>query len=323
QFARVERGEGTVEVTALDDTHVDIEVTASEPVLVALGTGYYPRWRATHATGADLPVYALPSIPSGKLHVPAAWVAPGKTTFTVDAPLPSDGKGRLFTFLAALVCVAILITWCTRLHLRLLRRVARVRWPLHLVVQVAVPLAIVALFAKGCADSAGPLRAFELGSGSRPSAVVQARTTDSDWQDCSYSAVTAIFTCDGLVQAYDGMAGLLNDARPSWGFNTPGIVAYAMRDDVELRARITGELSGTYWMAASGATTLTVDGEPPRAAERAIIVYGGGRRTIEMRAAIPQEHWSFTFVREDTIIPARPFLDPPPDAPPASIRAIR
>lgn len=328
QFARIERGSGTVRVLALDDAHVEIDVTATEPVLVALGTGYYPRWRATHASGADEPVYAMPSIEGGSLRVVSAWVAPGKTTFTVDGPLPSDGKGTVWTILALVLAIGIVIAWrVRRVRVRLLRRAARFHRRLptfaRVAAQAGVPVLVIVLFAKGCADTHGPMRALELGNGVTSNAVVQARTTDGDWEDCGYSTITAIYTCEGLLQAYDGMTSLLNDARPSWGFNTPGIVASAMRDEVEMRVRVAGELAGTYWMAASSTTTLTVTNEQPRDAERAVIVYGGGRRTIELRAAVPKTQWSVTFVREDTIVPSRGFLVKPPDVAPAAIRGLR
>jgi hypothetical protein len=326
QFARVERGTGTVRVTALDDAHVEIDVQATEPVLVALGTGYYPRWRATHANGANEPVYAMPATPDGTLRVVSAWVAPGKTTFTVDGALPSDGKGLVFTLLAALVAIAIIVAWrVRRVRGRVLREAARLkrRIPTLLLARIGVPVVVLVLLVKGCADTSGPIKALELGSGVSAGATVQARTTDGAWQDCGYSRLTGIYTCDGLLQAYDGMAALLNDARPSWGFNTPGIVAFAFRDEVELRVRVSGELSGTYWMAASGTTNLRVSGENARDAERAVIAYGGGERTIELRAAIPQTQWAFTFVREDTIVPPRDFLVKPPATAPAAIAGIR
>jgi hypothetical protein len=320
QFARIERGTGTVKTTALDDRHVEIDVTATEPVLVALGTGYYPRWRATHASGADEPVYALPSIEGGKLHVVSAWVKPGKTTFTVDGPLPSDNKGLLWTILALLLAVGAIVAWrVRRVRIRILRRAARLRarLPMRIAAQIGVPLVVIVLFAKGCADTTGPVKALELGSGVRASDVtVEARFTDGDWRDCSYSRVTAIYTCDGMLQAYDGMTALLNDARPSWGFNTPGIVAYALAGDVEMRVRVHGELDGTYWVAASSTATLAVSGESPRDVERAILVYGSDQeRTIELRANIPQTQWHFTMVREDTIIPERHYPKPPEVAP--------
>ena len=328
QFARVERGTGTVRTVALDDRHVTIEVTATEPVLVALGTGYYPRWRATHESGADQPVYALPSIPGGKLRVVAAWVAPGTTTFSVDGALPSDGSGLVWTLAACVLAAAAIVAWrIRRVRLRILRRAAGARRRLPrlamLAAQIGVPLVVIVLFAKGCADTSGPLRALELGTGVRASsAVVQARTTDGAWRECTYSRLTAIYTCDGLLQAYDGMTALLNDARPSWAFNTPGVIAFALRDEVELRIRVRAELSGTYWIAASSTVALAVSGEPPRDAGRAVIVYDGGERTIEVRAAVPQQAWAFTMVREDTIVPDRSYLVKPPETAPAAIHRI-
>jgi hypothetical protein len=319
QFARIERGTGTVKVLALDDRHVVIDVVATEPVLVALGTGFYPRWRATHANGANERVYALPSIPNGTLRVVSAWVAPGKTTFTVDGALPSDGKGRIFTILAALFAIAIIVAWrVRRVRWRVLRQAALLkrRIPTAILVRVGIPVVVLLLLVKGCADARGPMKAFELGSGVRAHASVQARTTDGDWQDCDYAVTTGIFSCDGLVQVYDGMAALLNDARPSWAFNTPGIIAFALRDEVELRVRLTTELDGTYWMAASGSTYLGVSGENALDVQRTIQTYAPGERTIEVRAAIPTSSWSFTMVREDTIVPDRDFLVKPPEAAP-------
>jgi len=57
KLARIERGTGEVTVTRLDDRGVELDVTGTtEPVLVVLGTGFYPRWRARHASGAAEPV---------------------------------------------------------------------------------------------------------------------------------------------------------------------------------------------------------------------------------------------------------------------------
>jgi hypothetical protein len=99
QFARIERGSGRVRVTRLDDDAVDVELLdTSEPALVALGTGYHPRWRAT-ADGTPVPVYALPATSRSRTHVVAAWLRPGTTRFTPDGPLPSDGAGRMLSLL--------------------------------------------------------------------------------------------------------------------------------------------------------------------------------------------------------------------------------
>ncbi|MBA3391987.1 MAG: hypothetical protein H0T89_05045, partial [Deltaproteobacteria bacterium] len=327
QLARIERGTGQLRVLALDSTHVEIDVTASEPVFVVLGTGYYPRWRARHASGVSEPVYAVPSIEGGTLHVVGAWVAPGRTTFTVDGPLPSDHDGRLLAIAALLLALAGIITWSRRRwRLAILRRLARLRCRLpaviSLAIRIGVPLVLVMLFARGCADRGGPMRALELGTGLRPSATVEARLVDGDWETCGYNAITAIFACDQLLVAYDGMASLLNDAPPSWGFNTPAIVASAHRTDVEMRVRVDAELDGTYWMAASDRATVVVSGEASREIDRAIVTYARGPRTIEVRAAVPTSSWQLTMVHEETLVPARPFLAAPPAIAPASVRAI-
>lgn len=327
QFARIERGTGTVRVTRLDDEVVTIDVTATAPVLVALGTGYYPRWRARHADGRTEPVYAFPSRPDSMLHVVSAWVAPGRTTFTVDGALPSDGNGRAFSLLALALAIAAVAAWLRpRWRIRILRRLARARTRLprlaHLAARVGIPLALFILLIRGCADERRPARALELGTGLRATASVDARGDGGPWQSCDYARLTAVYACDGLVVAYDAMANLLNDAPPSWGFNTPAIYATAYVPGVELRIRLRERLAGRYWMAANTrAATVDISGEEPRAVERTIVDYADtGERTIEIRAPVPTSWWSFTFIREDALLPSRKHLRPPPDEPPPELR---
>jgi hypothetical protein len=323
KFARIEKGTGEVRVTRLDDRAVEIEVTAKEPVLVALGTGYYPRWRARHASGTWQPVYALPAKPEGRLHVVAAWVAPGKTTFTPDGPLPSDGKGLPFAILAALAAIAGLVVWrIPRLRLRVLRRIARVRqrlphW-LKLAARFGIPLLLLALLVKGCVDDGRPARALMLGTGVRATATVEARLDGGPWQRCDYQRLQGAHVCDGLVVAYDGMTNLLNDAPPSWAFSTPGIIASADVPGVEMRVLLDERLSGTYWTAVSeGTVTLEVSGAPQEVYDRKVITYGnlGDSGHIEIRSKIPTTFWWFTFVREDTLVPDRRHLEAPPREP--------
>ncbi|MGN6108566.1 MAG: hypothetical protein ACTHU0_25900 [Kofleriaceae bacterium] len=330
QFARIERGTGQVRTTRLDNERVEIEVAASEPVLVALGTGYYPRWRARHESGAVEPVYALPSYPGSTLHVVSAWVAPGRTTFTVDGPLPSDGRGRTWTMLALIACIAGLVVWrVPRWRIRVLRRLARwrARGPriARLALQIGVPFVLIVLAARGCADGRRPLRAIELGSGVRGTASVEARLAEGPWQTCDYSRVGGVYVCDQLLVAYDASTALLNDAPPSWAFNTSGIFASAHQPGVEMRVRITGRLAGAYWTAVSeGTVALDVSGEEGRVLDRGILRYvDRGERAIELRAEIPVTAWTFTFVREDTLVPPRPYLAGPPPGAPAEVRAIR
>ncbi len=331
RFARIERGTGTVRVTRLDDEAVEIDVDAQEPVLVALGTGYYPRWRARHASGAEQPAYAYPSRPGSMLHVVSAWVAPGRTTFTADGPLPSDGKGRGGAGRAGRRAAAGTRMWGgsprggggRRRRARLRARSPRLAGT---AARIGVPLALFALLLRGCRDERRPARSLELGTGLRATATVEARGPDGVWATCGYARLTGSHVCDGLLVAHDAMGSLLNDAPPSWGFNTPAISASAYVPGVEMRIRLRARLDGRYWMAASeGTVSIRVDGEPERDLDRAIIDYagGGGERTIELRAAIPETWWSFTFVREDTILPRRAHLRAPPASPPPELRAHR
>jgi hypothetical protein len=331
QFARVERGTGSVRTTRLDDAAVTIAVAASEPVLVALGTGYYPRWRARHASGAAEPVHACPATPTGTLHVVCAWVAPGVTTFTVDGPLPSDHDGRTLSILALLAGLAAVVTWrVRRWRIRVLRRIAAVREWLPalapLAVRVGVPLVLLVLLVRGCRDAGAPARAILLGDGIRSTATVEARIAGGDWQTCSYRHLEGVHECDQLLIAYDGMTALLNDAAPSWAFNTPGIVASANIPGVEMRVRVSARLAGTYWMAVSeGTFELAVTGERTRdTVDRAIVTYEDiGERELAIVAPVPITAWSWTLVREDTLVPPRDFLGAPPLSAPDAIRAIR
>ena len=330
KFARIERGTGEVTVTRLDDRAVEVEVRGTtEPVLVALGTGFYPRWQARHASGAIEPVYAYPTVPGGHLHVVSAWLAPGHTTFTIDGPLPSDGDGRAISVLALVLIVACVAVWTRRRwRVRVLRRLAwarrRAAGAVGLAIRIGVPLGLGILIVRGCRDDRQPIRALALGHGARATASVEARVVGDAWQACDYVRVSGAFHCDGLVTAYDATASLLNDAAPSWGFVTPAIVASADTNGVEMRVRLRARLDGTYAAAVSeGTVELATDDAPARTFERGTLDYADiGERTIELRALVPTTSWAFTFVREDTIVPPRPFLVGPPDAAPGEVRAI-
>lgn len=326
KLARIERGTGDVKVTSISDDRIEIDVAATAPVLVALGTGYYPRWRATHERGNDEPVYAMRSTQTATLSVVSAWVAPGKTVFTVDGKLPSDGKGRWFAILAALGAIGGIVVWSrARWRWRVLRRLVVLRRKLpqaRKVSAIGVPLVLVALLVRGCSDASGPVKALELGSGISPAVTVEARLLNGAWQECDYKRLQGTYLCEGLLSAYDGMTALLNDAMPSWGFNTPGLIASADIAGVEMRVRWRERLAGTYWTATTGdGVSLDVSGEDRRYIDRAVVVYPDtGRRTIELVAPIPTTSWQFTFVREDTLVPLRPYLEKPPAEPPASVR---
>ena len=330
KFARIERGKGNVTVTRLDDRAVEIEVTnTTQPVLVALGTGYYPRWRARHASGAAEPVYALPSIEGGTLHVVSAWVAPGRTIFTCDGPLPSDGHGRLVALAAALVALAGVIAWTrTRWRIRILRRLAFARHVLLAyspwLVRAGVPLVVLVLLAKGCATTLGPARAFMVGTGVRGQATVEARLLGGEWTTCDYVRIRGEYDCEGLVVVNDGTANIVTDAPPSWAYITPAVIASAYSPGVEVRISRTLHLAGRYWAAASSAATIEIEGQKERDLEHKQVMELAGERAIHFTASVPFPNaLKITFVAEDTLEPPRPFLAAPPDVAPQAVRAIR
>ena len=326
KFARVEKGTGEVKTTRLDDREVDVEVTGTEPVLVALGTGYYPRWRATHASGADEPVYALPATPTGTLHVVAAWLKPGKTAFTVDGPLPSDGDGRWLAIAAALVAIAIVIVWSRRRwRYRVLRRMARLRPRVPALLTGMWPYAVASLLAmlavRGCVVTARPALHLEIGNGLRGTATVEARTGEGPWATCGYEHLAGDYRCDDVVTVYDGMANILNDAPPSWAFSTPSIVAIPDAEDVHIRVRMSARLAGSYWAGVSeNSGTLQINDRPYIITKKTTLdVDDHGDRDLELEAPVSSSTgiWAFTMVRVDTLQPDRPYLAAlPPLAPP-------
>jgi uncharacterized membrane protein len=192
------------------------------------------------------------------------------------------------------------------------------------VVRAGVPALLLTLAARGCRDAGREALAIELGSGLRQTASVSARKLEGAWQDCGYSRATGVYDCDGLATACDATTTLVNDAAPSWAFVTPAITASADTPGVEIRIRLRAHLSGRYEVATSeGSAELAVEGEAMRAIEREQIELADrGERAIEIRAKVPTTGWAFTMVRNDTIVPPRPFLDGPPDEPPAEVRAV-
>jgi hypothetical protein len=331
KFARIERGYGTIDVLRLDDRAVEIDVHATTPVLVALGTGYYPRWRATHASGADEPVYALPSENGAALHVVSAWVAPGRTVFTCDGPLPSDGDGRLLSALAALFAAAAIVVWRrTRWRIAVLRRLSRARQWAHGKVAVAIEFGLPALLAilvvRGCAEQLGRTEAVLAGSGARSVARVEARSAGGEWQECSYSPLSGEYHCDDIVTVSDTTVNFLNDAPPSWAFITPAISATSEADSVEIRVIVDARLSGRYWAGSTfGEAAIQVGNDAARdIGTHAMLDFDDhGEQTVTIAARVPDLQTSYvTIVAEDTLEPDRAFLAAPPAYPPPAISAL-
>jgi hypothetical protein len=187
-----------------------------------------------------------------------------------------------------------------------------------------VPLLLAALLVRGCAKSRAPVDALTLGSGIRGTAIVEGRVGTGEFVACDYKRLSGNYVCPGILTAFDGMVGLLNDAAPSWAFNTPGIHVTPNHPSAELRLRFTdARLAGTYWTATYGGTAeLAVTGHPPREVGRTIVTYNDARYDVAITARIAAP-WQFTFVHQDTLMPQRPYLASPPAAAPGAIRSIR
>jgi hypothetical protein len=260
-FARVERGGGEAVVTRLDDERVDVDLGGtSAPALVALGTGYYPRWRATHETRGALPVYAFPTVPGSTLSVPAAWLPPGRTTFRPDGPLPSDGRGTWISLLALAAALGGIGVWrhaATRGRiLRALAGFARsVERRQRAILLVAwLGLGAVVLGA-GIASGREIDEALEVGGALRGVARVESRTPNGPWRPCSYSMGYGAYHCRGALLVQDSVNDMLNDALPSPPFAVPSIVVSASEGSAEVRIHVPARLAGEYWAQSDGGET--------------------------------------------------------------------
>ncbi len=321
-FARVERGNGSVAVTRLEDELVEVELSGSEPALVALGMGYYPRWQAVHEQRGALPVYGMPSISDGQLRVVSAWLPPGRTTFRPSGPLPSDADGRLLAGLVALLALAIVGVWSFPVarraallgFLRGKRAVSRHGRRLSL---VAVGALGIGVWLGNLRSDRAPARALQLGNGLWSGASVEVRSESGEWRRCGYAPVYGAYRCAGPVLVQDSMADLLNDAPPSPPFSVPAIHVAASGKNIELRIRIEARLVGEYWaITRGGRVTLEVSDEPP------ITLSGRQSRHVYTTAEMPRdillsatlganESLRIAFVRRASLEPERPDVTPP------------
>ena len=283
KFARVEEGHGDVIVHRLDDRVVEVELVGTRlPALVALGTGYYPRWRARHESGEEA---AVTPLATASTHVVSAWLLPGRTVFTVDGPLPSDGAGRLPAVIALLCMIAISVVWSrARWRVRLLRRVAR----MHIrIPRLAVPIAIALVLFAGIRTTVAPARAFLVGTGVRPVAEVEARLPGSAWTTCKYAVLTGEYDCDGLVTVTDSTGNLVSDAPPSWPLLTPAVVAHAYNPLVEVRIRRSLRLAGRYAAASSARMMLTIDGQDRDIDQQRALDLSDGDHEVVWQGSVP------------------------------------
>ncbi len=331
RLARVERGGGQAVVTRLEDERIDVDLRGTDqPALVALGIGYYPRWRARDDRGRAIPVYALPAVPGGKTHVIAAWLPPGRTVFRPDGSLPSDGKGRGLTGLAALLVVGLVIVWSRpRLRIRLLRRTAVARrWLRHwwarrrrVVALASAVVAALALLVGGWLAGHRPTLALQVGHGLVGSARVEARRNGGEWVDCPYDSIVASYHCDNMIDVQDEIGQLVNDAAPSWPLVTPMITAQATGGKTEFRIHLRARLDGDYWAATKrGAVSLTVGKDPPKRLGRQtrLTYHNSGRREVTLQGATDGKALQLALVLIDAVSPD-PDYPIPPQAPPAAL----
>jgi hypothetical protein len=330
QFARIERGQGQVVVKNLDDERVVVELTGTtEPALVALGTGYYPRWQATHATSGALPVYALPSFDGARLNVVAAWLPPGETTFSPSGPLPSDTRGRVPTALALLGIAAFLARGrlATRGLTRLEAWTRGTAWIGRHAERLAIGAVgslVLAAFVAGFLASRRPARALQIGNGLRAGARVEIRSAGGPWQRCRYTAWSGTFRCPGRVVVRDVVASLLNDAPPSLPFNVPAIEVSAGSADDEVALTLEAPLEGEYWAGTSGGSVrLAIPGELDATVSDQQSSHhfrrAEGAREITLTAPVPAKGaLRIAFVQRERLDPERAYPRAPDEAPAVS-----
>jgi hypothetical protein len=325
-FARIEQGRGQVVVRRLEDERVEVDLEGTdEPALVALGMGYYPRWQVEHADRGPLPTYAMPSFPGADLHVLAAWLPPGHSTFRPSGSLPSDGQGRVPAALGALLAVTGLASCARRYPARSLRALARgKRWlQRHAGELTGAAVGVTAALALGLGYRAAraPARSLSIGNALIGAAHVRARNVDGNWRQCAYSVLAGAYRCNGPVLVQDTVADLLNDAPPSPPFAVPAIHVSAYDRDVEVEIQIDARLSGEYWAAtSSGNVTLAVEGQPetqlsPRQRTLAFESRGEASRvSISARVAANQA-LDLAVVQRRAIEPDRGYVEPPAQPP--------
>ena len=268
ELARVESGPGRARVSRLGDERIDVSLEATDqPALVALGMGYYPRWRATTAGGTALPTFALPATPGSSVRVLAAWLPPGETTLRADRPLPSDGAGRARGVCGVAILGGLLIRRPRRrADLRRLARLSSGR-RLRRGARGLILFGLAAALALTVGLRVRAPQALRLFDGWRTRARVEARPDDGAWSECRPERFRGRFECPGLGSVADAIGWAINDHPSSTPFVTPGILAMADQGrPAEFRVRWERAPMGA-WVAAAwgvGSAWLGAPNEPRR-----------------------------------------------------------
>ncbi len=336
QFARVEKGGGRAVVTQLEDERVEVDLQdTNEPSLVALGTGYYPRWRAHHESRGALPVYALPSIDGGKLSVVSAWLPPGRTVFTATGALPSDHSGWWLSLLGGVLLVGCVvvdrraewrrrthrwIAWTKRRAIASARRVRFMSLGLASLSALAIGALSFGVLLWGLATRTRPDPALQLGSALFGRAQVEVQGPDASWTPCPYSVLRGGYRCAGPILVQDGMVDLLNDAPPSPPFSVPAVrITSWSKYPRAVRVRVDARLSGRYWAATNaGPAELSPEGAAPLllSPTQTTHDFDGKLRTFTLSAQVSSRRpLHVAIVRQDTIDVPRDYPLAPPQNP--------
>lgn len=326
RFARIERGHGDVVVTRLEDELVEVELrNTTEPALVALGMGYYPRWRAVHDARGELSTYAYPATPGGSLHVLAAWLPPGRTVFRPNGALPSDTGGRALSLGALLLGLAGITVW-SRAGLRqaALRAMARgkraLRRHLWQVLRGLGLVGVAVLLLAGWWFARAPAGALIAGTGLVPLARVEERH-GGEFVPCPYSLLEGRYRCPSGAGVVDTAASLVNDAPPSTPLVTPAVRLEARGSATELRASWHARLGGEYWGKTNGPrVSLRVGTAAPVALDGRQVTLSWAPASSPATAVLTatlgaQESVEVTVAKRTRLEPDRGYPEPPPRAP--------
>ncbi len=304
-----------VRTLAVHDNGVDVDVTAetpTAPVLVILGTGYYPRWQVVDSSGRRTKTIEVPAVIGGRAGVVAAWLPPGIAHFTVDGPLRSDRAGWPFAGVSLLGIIAGLVVWRSRWRWRLLYKYVRVRNAvatrpavLHAVGAATLTLLLVGIGMRDCVRAEPALL---VGTGVRASATVTARVGDGPWQTCGYRPTLGQYECLDVVTVDDGVTALLYDDAASWRYPTPGVRVMAQQYGITVRVEMQRRIHGRYWGAATnnrgsirvGEQAFVLDHQFAAEFSQASVA----TVTVEVTDP-PLDGWFMTLVREDALAPAR------------------
>lgn len=338
KLARIEHGTGEAVVTSLENERVVVDLRGtSEPALVAFGFGYYPRWRARHG-GREIPVYGIQATPNSQSRVVAAWLPPGRTVLTPDAPLPSDHRGLGWTAIAVLIAIGFAVAH-ERTSIReqaasLVTAVATgARRHAVAIASLSIFVAGIAAVANGSHLSRRAARAVTISSGFVPDAWVEARPrkeggTPEKWKPCEWQVLSSRFDCGELGYVVGSVGSPIREQYHSWGFVTPAISVFPTKA-AEFRIVAKRRLRGSYFAAAEGRQSrvdLLIDGLPelrlsPRQAPVDVDDAQRHRRIVFRVAAGADQRVNMTLTRRDRLDVDRAADVPqPPAAAPREVR---